>query len=90
MTSKEANQARKQANEALFLMGKKYWDGTPITKIDEILYRAGFNVTEEAIYCGREGRSQEFVGENTWISLSWYKMPSGRYEITAYVSGGTK
>jgi len=34
-----------------------------------------------------EGEYREsYVPTNAGLALSWYKMPSGRYEITAYIS----
>jgi hypothetical protein len=71
---------RNKANEALHLMSKTYHTGLPINQIDEILTASGFQATEPAIYCGREGKSHEQVGGNTWLSLTWYKMElTGRY-----------
>ena len=47
----------------------------------------GFNETEPAIYCGRNGQTLENVGQRTFLSLSWHKMDvTGRYEVVAYVS----
>jgi hypothetical protein len=86
MTAKEERTARKHANDELYELGKLYHDGLPLMKIDNILTRHGFNATEDAIYCGREGKSNEKVGERTWLTLNWYKMESGRYEIVAYLS----
>jgi hypothetical protein len=77
--------ARKVANERLAAM-PTYHPFIPIEDIDSILTAAGFNGMEPAIFCGREGRSNEPVGEKTWLSMTWYKMPSGNYEIVAYVS----
>lgn len=78
---------RKKANVALAELGREYHDGLPIGKIDQILTEHGFQPTEEAIYCGADGRSHEQVGERSWITISWHKMEvSGRYEIVAYLS----
>jgi hypothetical protein len=78
--------ARKRANEQFRALGVIYHVRLPIASIDEILIQNGFTPTEPAIYCGRDGRSHEQVGPNTWLSLTWHKMDSGRYEVTAYVS----
>jgi hypothetical protein len=78
--------ARKTTNRRLASL-PNYHPFIPLADIDAILTQAGFNATEDAIYCGREGRSTEKVGENTWLSLTWYKMEvTGNYEIVAYVS----
>ena len=37
-------------------------------------------------YCGRDGHSVEKIGNWSWLSLSWHRMDSGRYEIVAYLS----
>lgn len=85
MTSQQKKKAKSAVNESLFAI--KYSDGIPINQIDAILAVNGFTQTEPAIYCGREGRSHEHVGEDVYLCLSWYKMPeTGRYEIVAYVS----
>jgi hypothetical protein len=79
------SKARKVANKLLAAL-EVYYPFIPTTEIDNALLAAGLNELEPAIYCSEEGRSHEQVGANTWLSLTWYKMPSGRYEIVAYVS----
>jgi hypothetical protein len=78
--------ARRRVNGLLWELGLTYHDGLPITDIDRILAVNGFACTESAIYCGRDGHSLEQVGAHSWLSLSWHRMESGRYEVTAYVS----
>ena len=78
---------RKYANVELHTLCTTYHDSLPISEIDRVLTQNGFRATESAIYCGREGRSNEQVGDRTWLTLNWYKMEvTGRYEIVAYVS----
>lgn len=85
--SRAERSARNFANEALAELSKRYHDGIPIREIDVILVLWEFDATEAAIYCGRDGKSHEQVGPNTWLSLTWHKMEeTGRYEITAYLS----
>ena len=88
MTTQEKRKAQRVVNNALHALGTTYHDGLPIGQVVDTLHAAGFTATEnlEGIYCGREGRLAEHVGDNVYLSLSWYKMPSGRYEVTAYVS----
>ena len=86
MTANEERRARKQVNDQLYGLGLAYHDGLPITQIDDILAANGFDKTEPAIYCGRDGRCSQIVGKYTWLSLSWHKMDSGRYEVIAYVN----
>jgi hypothetical protein len=87
MTTTEERKARSRANAKLSELGKVYHDGLALAKLDAILTENGFNTLESAIYCGRDGRSHEQVGERTWLSLTWHKMEvTGRYEIVAYLS----
>lgn len=79
---------RMAANDALWrLTSNVYHNSLPIATIDGILMAAGFNTLEEAIYCGRDGKVHEKVGNNTWFTMTWHKMEeTGRYEVVAYVS----
>ena len=78
--------ARRIANEKLASM-PIYHPSIPTSDIDNILEAAGFRPLEPAIYCGRDGRSHEQVGEKSWLSMTWHKMEvTGVYEIVAYVS----
>jgi len=87
MTSAQERKARVKANAKLVELGRVYHDGLALDKLDAILSENGFNTLESAIYCGRDGRSHEQVGERTWLSLTWHKMEqTGRYEIVAYLS----
>lgn len=81
---------RKRANDALYTLGLTYHESIPLVCLDHILTENGFKATEEAIYCGRDGRSTELVGERTWLVLNWHRMDSGRYEIVAYLSQGAQ
>lgn len=87
MTTAQERAARNRVNEALYQLGREYHNGLPIAEIDAILTANGLQATEPAIYCGRDGRSNEKVGERTYLSLSWHKMEvTGRYEVVAYVN----
>jgi hypothetical protein len=84
-STERANRTR--VNNALYELGRVYHSGLPIMQIDEILTSNGFNATQPAIYCGREGRSNEQVGDRSFLSLSWHKMDqTGNYEVVAYVN----
>lgn len=84
-TAATERRSRKLANTKLQKLAI-YHDGLPLTAIDEILASCGFSELEPAIYCGREGTSTEQVGRNSFLTMTWYKMESGRYEIVTYVS----
>jgi hypothetical protein len=87
MNATQERRNRHQVNSALVTLCQTYHPSIPLTEIDAILSANGFSATEPAIYCGRDGNSNEQVGERTWLSLTWHKMDvTGRYEIVAYVS----
>jgi hypothetical protein len=75
-----------RVNVELYEMGLTYHDGVPLSHVNEILCVNGFNPLDAMILCGRTGQLHESVGRNRWLSLTWYKMASGRYEVIAYVS----
>lgn len=89
----EARQARarrqrlvKQANEALYKLGLTYHESIPLADVDRILSAADLDPLEQMILCGREGRINEPVGSDLYLTLNWFKMTSGRYEIVAYIN----
>ena len=63
-----------------------YTDGVPLDRVNDALRCRGFDELESMILCGRVGSIHEPVGRNRWLSLTWHKMESGRYEVVAYVS----
>lgn len=85
MTAAQERLGRKQANNALHAL-PTYADGLQLESLDAILTLHGFNTLEPAIYCGRDGQCHEQVGERTWLTFTWHKMESGRYELVAYLS----
>lgn len=76
---------RRRVNEALYTLGLTYHVGLPVQQVDEILQQNGFELPE-GIYCGRDGSVREGIGDQTYISFTWHTMPSGRYEVVAYVN----
>jgi len=86
MDNKQLRKACIRVNDRLYQLGLLYQHFIPIQSIDAILSEAGFNETEPAIYCGADGASHEHVGHNKYLSLTWHKMESGRYEIVAYLN----
>ena len=80
-----------KANNDLHRLGLTYHHAIPNGAIDAILESHGLRPLEEGIYCGRDGRVIEEVGNNVWLTLNWHKMDvSGRYEIVAYLSKGPR
>jgi hypothetical protein len=86
MTATEEHKARKRVNDALYDLGRIYWDSLPLRQVDELLTSNGLEETEPAIYCGREGQCSQQVGPRSYLTFTWYKMESGRYEFIAYVN----
>jgi hypothetical protein len=81
---------RNKVNRALSDMTRnKFFPKLPLAEVDAVLKQHGFDEWDsEGIYTGEDGRLNDPVGRNTWLALTWHKMPSGNYEIVAYVSGG--
>jgi hypothetical protein len=94
-------QAKDTVNNYLWAMGRDYHRGVPVRDMLEFMSFHGilpFDPDEETplmkggfIVVGREGTVQwpvvfgDKVKNSLWV-LQWYKMPSGRYEVTSYLS----
>mgnify|MGYP001603704708 CR=1 FL=1 len=69
------------------LINNEYFPNIPVKELAAIVDSFGGDANElSGIYCGREGRSDAQVFENSQLFISWYRMESGRYEITAYMT----
>lgn len=81
---------RARANAALYVLTTwpAYHDAVPWTQMNEILTKHGFRLEEGDIPLALDADSSVHVqvGDKTWLLVSWYRMPSGRYEVIAYVS----
>jgi len=84
--AKRRNNFRRLNNALHMMTFNKYHDSVPLDTVNQLLTIYGFDELEPMILCGREGRLHEAVGSNRWLSLTWYKMESNRYEVVAYVS----
>lgn len=89
--------AARKANDQIYdLIHNRYFQSIPLDKLFAIVERAGFAFNpsdrEMIILTGRAGRETwQLYGPtgrpvDHMLVLSWYKLESGRYEITAYVS----
>lgn len=89
---------RKSINREIgSLLKPIYFDQIPLGDLDTIIRKHGFMVVDEegspwsGFLCGREGtavfdiHSLDGKLAKYRLVLQWYKMPSGRYEITSYV-----
>jgi len=86
--------ARRQINGYLNSIGRVYHHAIPLGQIIEVIEaHAARRVVQEdgtpwsGFLCGREGRATlEIENTREALQLSWYKLESGRYEVTAYVA----
>jgi len=74
-----------------------YFNQIPLGDLDDIIRKHGFLIVDEegnpwsGFLCGRDGTALfdivSLAGQMAKykLVLQWYKMPSGRYEITSYV-----
>ena len=79
---------KRRANEAFHNLGTELWTSIPYIGIDAILLSNGFAIPtyEHLEAVGGDTRVHTEVGEGLWLTMSWYRHESGRYEITAYVN----
>lgn len=97
MNSKIPANIKKKVNDELHDIGN-YHESIPIRTIEDILEMFNISLINEdgsafsAIFTGREGRTTIDLAinnvpvTNSMLSLTWHKMPSGRYEIISYLS----
>lgn len=85
MTATEERKARTFVNRLLQAL-PVYAEGLQLDAINAALEENGFSTLEPAIYCGRDGQVHEQVGPRTWLTFTWHKMESSRYELVAYLS----
>lgn len=78
---------RRKVNEDLHTLGLTYHDFLPVSKIDTILESHGLNQTALWIPSSNGGmRVHDEVGQGLWLSVTAYRMDSGRWEVVAYVN----
>lgn len=86
-------------NNYLYQVGKKYHDKIPLNDIFAKCKEHGYEAVQEdgtpwsGFFVGAEGHATIDLKEiatdklsRHTLSVSWYRMQSGRYEVTAYVS----
>lgn len=86
-----ASKANRELDE---LVRNKYFSAIPLDRIYDIVETSGLSFMpedKECILCGREGRATWDLRWNNksadkMLVLSWYKMPSGKYEVVPYIS----
>ena len=97
MTLATANALARQLHHEVCTI-ETYWDkpSGAIKHLNEILGNYGLQIAEfiswddyQETYRRNFELNAVESGErvdNTWLCFSWYRMPSGRYEITCYLS----
>jgi hypothetical protein len=83
--------ARKQVlsrvNEQLWHLGLNYWVSIPLNTVNSILEESGLlPLVDACLLLGHDGTIHEQVAPDAWLTLSWHRMESGRYEVVAYVN----
>jgi hypothetical protein len=84
----------KNINNFLNQIGKTYHEQIPLSDMFSIIKNNDFIPIQEewsGFLCGSEGRALiELINNRTskkkHLCLSWYRMPSGKYEVTSYVT----
>jgi hypothetical protein len=77
----------KSVNDSLWRLGLTYYEFVPLMAVNAVLERNGFSWDNQPGFMGgASGRIHTEVGDGKWLTLSWYKMESGRYELVAYVN----
>jgi len=84
---------KRKVNAGLAKIGT-YHNSIPFEAIRTIVESFGNKVLdtdgsplEGVIFCGREGQALFAISDSNYgLSLSWYKMESGRYEIVTYIN----
>lgn len=94
MDSAQKRKAIASVNHALETTNRTYWQGLgqACKAVSDALEQVGFSAhdfDQQTLHstAGRnEGRIHAPVGNGAYVSFQWFRMGSGRYEITAYVS----
>lgn len=81
--------ATNEANKALDKINhNQYRDHVPVGEMVEAIKEFGFEVVEDFILCGHEGKATIELKRNekpSYLHISWYRMPSNRFETVAYI-----
>ncbi len=98
MKQRMNSKTKSSINKLLYHINREYHRSIPIIDIDNILMDYGYWLVQEdgsrwsGFLLGSEGTvhidiaNEKGVVANTMLYLQWYKMSSGKYEITCYVS----
>jgi hypothetical protein len=97
MAKKDYKRLAKKVN---IIASEMYFDYVPILRLESVFKNEGLELTDEdgnknefIILCGKEGialfhllepNSGKIV-KNVSLFVTWFKMPSGRYEVVTYI-----
>lgn len=90
---------KRKINGELYELCKVYYAAIPLKDINRIIRATvgGELLNEDStplscLLCGDDSRAMFDIGKpgitywNSKLYMSWYRMPSGKYEIVAYIS----
>lgn len=94
------NVLKRMRRDVSKFMTPNYFDsiGGTLDEIDKILEKYGYMLVDvdgsafEAMFLGAEGSTTIHIGDfdgnftQVMLSVSWYKMPSGKWELVIYVT----
>lgn len=87
---KELRQRVNRVNQVLYVAGLKYYDtlSAAANVVSDALHAEGLFVDYLSVrqMCEGEYRTHAEVGEGKWVTACYHEMPSGRFELVAYVS----
>jgi len=87
LTPAEAQALTKKLNAELAYVNSQKHTGMPMREISMVLTQNDLDPSKvhEHLH-GDEGRLHVQVGPETFLTMTWYRMESGRYEVVAYAS----
>jgi hypothetical protein len=77
-----------RVNAALHTLGQSLWNSIPYMRIDTALQANGFTLPayDDVKTAGENTRIHAECGEGKYLTMTWYRHESGRYEVVAYVN----
>ena len=87
--------ALNRLNESLSaLITNRYFEHVPLADMLRMAEEEGFSLDEENTpfaLLGHEGKADielrmSGAKKSAWLHLTWYRMPSGRFEVVAYAN----
>jgi hypothetical protein len=76
-------------NETLYRIGLRFWDNIPFVLIESALWDNGFKLGAYNLQVDdwlEQKRQHTDVGEGKWLTATFTRMGSGRWEVVAYVN----